>query len=132
MPAKPKESFPARIFILSSFFLIWSVLLVSRFVHLQIFQYTDLSAKAERQQSRSFEISPQRGTIYDRRGRELAVSVNVDSVFAISSEIADKRAGGRRLAQALGLKRQTILTKLKATRGFLWLKRKVDYPRPPE
>jgi cell division protein FtsI (penicillin-binding protein 3) len=127
MPAKPKESFPARIFILSSFFLIWSLLLVSRFVHLQIFQYTDLSAKAERQQSRSFEISPQRGTIYDRRGRELAVSVNVDSVFAISSEIADKRQAADRLAQALGLKRQTILTKLKATRGFLWLKRKVDY-----
>ncbi|MGH9425457.1 MAG: penicillin-binding protein, partial [Terriglobia bacterium] len=89
MPAKPKESFPARIFILSSFFLIWSVLLASRFVHLQIFQYADLSAKAERQQSRSFEISPQRGTIYDRRGRELAVSVNVESVYAIASEIAD-------------------------------------------
>jgi len=127
MPAKPKESFPARIFILSSFFLIWSVLLISRFVHLQIFQYADLSAKAERQQSRSFEISPQRGTIYDRRGRELAVSVNVDSVYAISSEIADKRQAADMLAQALGLKRQTILTKLKATRGFLWLKRKVDY-----
>jgi len=127
MPAKPKESFPARIFILSSFFLIWSVLLASRFVHLQIFQYADLSAKAERQQSRSFEISPQRGTIYDRRGRELAVSVNVDSVYAISSEIADKMQAADVLAQALGLKRQTILTKLKATRGFLWLKRKVDY-----
>ena len=127
MPAKPKESFPARIFILTSFFLIWSVLLVFRFVHLQIFQYTDLSAKAERQQSRSFEISPQRGTIYDRRGRELAISVTVDSVFAISSEIADKRQAADMLAQALGLKRQTILTKLKATRGFLWLKRKVDY-----
>ena len=127
MPAKPKESFPARIFILSSFFLIWSVLLISRFVDLQIFQYADLSAKAERQQSRSFEISPQRGTIYDRRGRELAVSVNVDSVFAISSEIADKKQAADMLAQALGLKRQTILTKLKATRGFLWLKRKIDY-----
>ena len=127
MPAKPKELFPARIFILSSFFLIWSVLLISRFVDLQIFQYADLSAKAERQQSRSFEISPQRGTIYDRRGRELAVSVNVDSVFAISSEIADKKQAADMLAQALGLKRQTILTKLKATRGFLWLKRKIDY-----
>jgi len=127
MPAKPKESFPARIFVLCSFFLVWSVLLISRFVHLQIFQYVDLSAKAERQQSRSFEISPQRGTIYDRRGRELAVSVNVDSVYAIASEIADKRRAADMIAQALGLKQQTILAKLKATRGFLWLKRKIDY-----
>jgi len=127
MPAKPRDSFPARIFILSSTFLIWSVLLISRFVHLQIFQYTDLNAKAERQQNRSFEISPQRGTIYDRRGRELAVSVNVDSVFAIASEIVDKKQSADLLAQALGLKRQTLLAKLKGTRGFLWLKRKIDY-----
>jgi len=127
MPAKPKESFPARIFILSGVFLIWSVLLITRFVHLQIFQYADLSAKAERQQSRSFEISPQRGTIYDRRGRELAVSVNVDSVYAIASEIGDKREAADLLAQALGLKRQPLLGRLKGTRGFLWLKRKIDY-----
>ena len=127
MPAKPRESFPARIFLLSGFFLIWSVLLISRFVHLQIFQYADLSAKAERQQSRSFEISPQRGTIYDRRGRELAVSVNVDSVYAIASEIWDKKQAADKLAQALGLKQQTLLAKLKGTRGFLWLKRKIDY-----
>ena len=127
MPAKPRESFPARIFLLSGFFLIWSVLLISRFVHLQIFQYADLSAKAERQQSRSFEISPQRGTIYDRRGRELAVSVNVDSVYAIASEIGDKKQAADMLAQALGLKGQTLLARLKGTRGFLWLKRKIDY-----
>ncbi|HET6961125.1 MAG TPA: penicillin-binding transpeptidase domain-containing protein, partial [Terriglobia bacterium] len=127
MPAKPRESFPARIFLLSGFFLIWSVLLISRFVHLQIFQYADLNARAERQQSRSFQISPQRGTIYDRRGRELAVSVNVDSVYAIASEIGDKKQAADALAQALGLKRQILLARLKGTRGFLWLKRKVDY-----
>ncbi len=31
------------------------------------------------------------------------------------------------LAQALGLKRQPLLARLKGTRGFLWLKRKIDY-----
>src|SRR5262245_53005712 len=127
MPAKPKELFPVRIFILSSAFLVWSVLLIARFVDLQIFQYADLSSKAERQQNRSFEISPQRGTIYDRRGRELAVSVNVDSVYAVSSDIADKKQAADQLAQALGLKRQLIFSKLNSTRGFLWLKRKIDY-----
>ncbi|MBM3801533.1 MAG: PASTA domain-containing protein [Acidimicrobiia bacterium] len=126
MPPKSRESFPARIFILSGFFLVWAVVLASRLVHLQIFQYTDLSAKAERQQSRSFEISPRRGTIYDRHGRELAVSVNVDSAYAISSEIKDPRQTGDALAQALGLERQAVLAKLKATRGFVWLKRKLD------
>ena len=64
---------------------------------------------------------------YDRRGRELAVSVNVDSVYAIASEIGDKKQAADMLAQALGLKRQTLLAKLKGTRGFLWLKRKIDY-----
>jgi cell division protein FtsI/penicillin-binding protein 2 len=99
-----------------------------RLVHLQIFQYADLSARARRQQSRSFQISPQRGTIYDRRGRELAISVSVESIFAIPSEVSDINKAADQLAQPLNVRRQDLVARLKATRGFTWLKRKVDYP----
>jgi len=127
MPAKSKDSFSSRVFILCALFLIWFLLLVFRLVNLQVFQYTDLSARAKRQQSRSFEISPQRGTIYDRHGRELAISVSVDSVYAVPSEIPDKELAADQLAHALKLKRHDLLARLTANRGFAWLKRKVDY-----
>lgn len=127
MSAKSKDSFSSRIFVLTALFFVWSFLLVFRLVHLQLFQYAELSARAERQQSRAFEISPQRGTIYDRHGRELAISVNVDSIFAVPSAIPDKKKAAEQLSRVLNLKRQDLAAKLKANRGFTWVKRKVDY-----
>ena len=60
-----------------------------RLVYLQIFRYGDFEQRAQHQQQRTIEVSARRGIIYDRDGRELAMSVSVDSVFAVPSEIPD-------------------------------------------
>ena len=52
---------------------------------LQVAEYGFLTQKAARQQQRSIEVSPPRGVICDRKGRELAMSIQVDSVFAVPS-----------------------------------------------
>ncbi|NTW59360.1 MAG: cell division protein FtsI, partial [Nitrospirae bacterium] len=44
-----------------------------RLVHLQVIERGELSRRAERQQERLVKLEPKRGTIVDRRGRELAV-----------------------------------------------------------
>ena len=44
------------------------------------------------QQQRDFEVAPRRGMMYDRNLRELAVTVQVDSVFAVPSELGENRA----------------------------------------
>jgi cell division protein FtsI/penicillin-binding protein 2 len=54
---------------------VWLAAVLVRLSYLQLFRYSEYLAKAERQQERIFEISPMRGTIYDRKGRELAVSL---------------------------------------------------------
>src|SRR5438034_7762762 len=128
MSAKYQELFYSRIYLLIACFLVWSFLLGFRLLNLQIFQYIDLSNRAKRQQSRVFEISPKRGTIYDRKNRELAVSINLDSVFAVPSEIPDRELAAGQLASVLKLSGQDVLKKLSSSRGFAWLKRKVDYP----
>ena len=63
---------------------VWMVAVLARLSYLQLFCYSEYLAKAQHQQQRIFEISPKRGTIYDRKGRELAVSLPMDSVFARS------------------------------------------------
>src|SRR5579863_9858927 len=68
---------------------VWMAVIVGRLADLQLLRYSEYLAKAERQQQRVFEISPMRGTIYDRKGREIAVSLPMDSVFADPAEDSD-------------------------------------------
>ena len=73
---------------------VWMVAVLARLGYLQLFRYSDYLAKAQHQQQRIFEISPKRGTIYDRKGRELAVSLPMDSIFADPAEISRRGTRG--------------------------------------
>ena len=80
---------------------VWMAAVLGRLSYLQLFSYSEYLAKAQRQQQRIFEISPMRGTIYDRKGRELAVSLPMDSVFGDPTEITDVEMVGRLLSRVL-------------------------------
>ena len=54
---------------------VWMGAVLARLSYLQLFCYSEYFAKAQRQQQHVFEISPMRGVIYDRKGRELAISI---------------------------------------------------------
>ena len=129
MSAKLPKVFRTRLGLLVLFFLAWSCLISYRLVDLQIVRYPEMRERARRQQTRVLEISPKRGTIFDRRNRELAVSINVESVFAVPSEITDKPRTAARLAQTLGLDPESVRRRLEGARSFCWIKRKVDYPQ---
>ena len=92
-------------------------------------RYDHYAGKAERQQQRVVELDPPRGTIYDARGRELAVSVEVDSAFAVPSEIDDPRATAQELAaRAGGSTPAKLARQLASDRDFVWVARKLDPP----
>src|SRR5713226_7752796 len=67
--------------------LVWMAAVLVRLTYLQLFCYSEYFAKAQRPQQRTFEISPKRGPIYDRKGHELAVSIPMDSCFGDPGEI---------------------------------------------
>ena len=69
--------------------MLWAGAICLRLVYLQIFRYGDFEQRAQRQQQRTTEVAAKRGVIYDRAGRELAMSVSVDSVFAVPADIPD-------------------------------------------
>jgi cell division protein FtsI/penicillin-binding protein 2 len=101
------------------------LVVIGRLAHLQVVQHEAMLELAQRQQQRMIRISPLRGVIYDRLGRELARSVEVESIFAVPSETVPAKAMVGRLAHALKLKPQAILEKLAEPREFVWIKRKV-------
>lgn len=61
--------------------------LILRVTYIQVFMAGWLKKSAEDQRFRAVSINPSRGTIYDRSGNELAISIDSDSVFAIPKEI---------------------------------------------
>ena len=67
---------------------------VARLAQVQIAQGSRYRARAQRQQERRIEISGSRGSILDREGRELAVSVEASSVYAIPDDVAGRARGG--------------------------------------
>jgi len=101
-------------------------LIALRLVYLQVYQRGALSARAERQQERLIKIEPKRGTIYDRMGRELAVSLDVDSVFGVPSEIDNPRALAKQLSHILREDPHALEQRLAGDKQFVWLSRKVE------
>jgi len=104
-------------------------LVAMRLVYLQVFERAALSTRAERQQERLVKLEPKRGTIYDRMGRELAVSLDVDSVYGVPSMIGNPREVARRLSLILQENPRVLERKLEGDRHFVWLSRKVEPDR---
>ncbi len=92
---------------------VWMGAVLARLSYLQLFCYSEYFAKAQHQQQHVFEISPMRGVIYDRKGRELAISIPMDSVFADPVDIKDPEMVARLLSRALDIPAEELETKIR-------------------
>jgi cell division protein FtsI (penicillin-binding protein 3) len=116
------------------FFCVWVAVIGGRLVWLQVLQHAEWIDKAKHQQQRTFEVAPQRGVLYDRNLRELAVTVSVDSVFAVPSEMGENRAAAAEmLAKVVHSEptdnftsEQQILARFNDSKSFAWVARRVD------
>ncbi len=123
----------ARFWLVCLFFLFWACAIAFRLFMLQIVHHKEYVERADRQQQRTFEVAPRRGVLYDRNLHELAMTVQVDSIYADPSEIADKRAAAHTLAGLVHIdpedQRTTeseIAARLIAGRNFAWIARRVS------
>jgi cell division protein FtsI/penicillin-binding protein 2 len=99
--------------------------LAARCAHLQVIKAPELLDLARSQQERTITLDPRRGPILDRNGKELAVSLDVDSAFADPSEVGDAGDAARKLAPLLGLNPGELRERLASDRHFVWVKRKI-------
>ena len=110
---------------------VWIVLLAGRLVQLQIVKSGEYQLKAEQQQIGFIEFSPKRGEILDRHLDELAISVEIDSIFTHPREVREPVLAAKSLADILKLNEQELYKKLIADRPFAYLARKIP-PRQAE
>src|SRR5437667_3552891 len=122
---KNDNSLAQRVYVLIAVMGFWAIVIGARLFFLHVVHSADYRQRAERQQQRTLEVSPRRGVIYDRNGNELAVSVKVDSVFAVPDEIENLAATAKTLSASIGVSEKDLLDKLNAQRSFVWVKRKL-------
>ncbi len=117
-----------RILILAGLALLWMGAIFGRLAYLQLARHSDYMARAMRQQRRTLDITPKRGSIYDRNMHPLAMSIPVQSAFAVPTEVKDSVMAARLLSGVLGMPQDLIREKLESGATFVWIQRKL----PPE
>ena len=119
-----------RLAVAGSLLLLWSIGIEARLVYLQVYRHADLTARAERQQSRTIEAPAKRGDITDRQGRVLAYSVDADSIYAVPSEIGDPVTAASALCSALEdcskRDREQLAERIRKGRAFVYVRRQVS------
>lgn len=97
---------------------------VKQAVQLQVREGPQLRELAEKNYLREMELAPRRGRILDRKGDELATTVDFDSVFCNPRQLASVPDAARQLAGALELDPRDVQKIVSQPRYFAWLKRR--------
>ena len=90
MKVKEKKWIRIRIYVVAFFFLFGFGKVLLEAFQLQILKKDNLNAIARNGYEGTTILPSKRGTIYDRKGRELALSVEVGSVYAHPKNIKEK------------------------------------------
>ncbi len=103
------------------------LLLICRLAYIQLIKGDWLQQMALENRTSDVLVEAKRGTIYDCNNNELVTSVSADSFYAIPSQIKDKQAAARVIADNLSLKYEEVLAKVSQDSDFVWLQRKADF-----
>jgi len=127
-----REKIKKRTIFTCVIFVLWVTVLVLRLVQLQIIDHARLKARVTAQNEDIIPLRPTRASIYDRHGTLLARSLPVYSVFysAFSDETWETQWQRiRPLLDQLEIsraKKERIKNRIKQSKSFTWLKRKID------
>lgn len=120
-----QEKVHVRLLILAGVAFLWMAAIFGRVAYLQLYKHAEYLKIANHQQRRIIEITPQRGSIYDRNMNLLAKSVPVQSSFAVPTEIKDVTMATRLLSGVLGMPEEILRDKLESGATFVWVQRKL-------
>ncbi len=125
-PASPIAQAIQRRVGFASFIVFCCLLLLSgRLFWLQLVKGDHYTALAQDFRTRDVPITARRGTISDRNGSLLALSIDAHSVYANPRAIENKEETARTLSEVLGLKYAEVAEKLNTDKAFVTLARKV-------
>lgn len=116
---------------LLGFFLTVMVILIGRLAYVQIFDHARYVALAKNEVEKNEELYSPRGTIYDRNGNQLAISVMVKSLYCDPATLnkqknINKIEMAEILSPILNISEEELLKKFSQEGRFVWIKRLME------
>ena len=118
-----------RILVFTGLFIFLFVMLCGKIGKIQFVEGQKLSREALEQQTRDRLINARRGTIYDRNGKQLAVSANVETISISPVTVREEKKVteyAKILSEILEMDQQEIENKINMKTAYVLLKKKVD------
>ncbi|MGA1796191.1 MAG: peptidoglycan D,D-transpeptidase FtsI family protein [bacterium] len=115
-----------RIYVLFSLLCLGSIVLIGRLVQLQVIDHVELNAMDLVRERIHVDTDPQRGGIYDRCGREMALSVQAPSAYLITKKSDSPDAVLKALARLPWADKQRIREAYRSDKGFVWVHRRLN------
>ena len=108
------------------FFIALLGVVAAKLAWLQVFQSSELASAAESQRTNRAVLHAKRGTIYDRNGNALAVSVDCQTIYANPSVVEDPSGVSEVLVSVLGGEKDSYMDLLTQDTTFVYIRRQVD------
>ncbi len=118
-----KNNLKIRTFIIGIIFSMMYVAIGAKAVYLQVFCKSWLSQKAAIQYEGSLVTYGKRGTIYDRNNREMAVSIDTESIAVYPALVKNKKNMAKVLSNIIGIKSRELAERMSSDQPFVWIKR---------
>lgn len=119
---------PLRFSFVFLFFIACLLFFSVKLIFIQVFKSAYLAKLAEKQHNHCVRLDPNRGTIYDRNFRPLALNVSTFSLYAQPRLMKkeDKEKAFKRLPDVLVLDSKSLQDKLSKDKYFVWIARKLS------
>jgi len=99
---------------------------IMRLVQLQVFQYNQWAQRSTKNHVSKRVLDMKRGNIYDRRGDELAISVDTYTVFLYTREVKSLSEAANALATVLPMSREEIIAKVGDRSGYIQIYKELE------
>ena len=125
MRQKPVNWFKVRIFLIVCLLFLCFITVIARMFQLQVLKKEQLYKLASQQHHIEIPLVPKRGAITDRKGNDLAVSIEADSLYADPRKVGGVDRTSKALASILTAEENELKQSLKSRSSFEWIRRKI-------
>lgn len=108
-----------RAFILLGIATVLLIIFAFRLMHLQVLQYDQWADRSTRNHVSKRVLDMKRGSIYDRTGVELAISVDTYSVFIFTRELKSLPDAATAISSVLPMTREEVISKVGDRSGYI-------------